>query len=231
MSKYDALIFDCDGVLVNSEEIVQEIELALLAENGLHYDRAAFTERFLGVSDEHFYRALDIDSKHRLGKPLPQDFPEVLHRRARVAFQSRLCAFPGTEDVLRSCTVKTAVASSSSISGLRFKLSHTELEEHFAPHIYSAEHVAAGKPEPDIYYHAAQNIDRQPSACLVIEDSINGVLAGVAAGMTVLGFTAGTHCGEGHESQLLAAGASKVVRSMSELQTELQRLGVTSSNG
>ncbi|MFN3236441.1 MAG: HAD family hydrolase [Pseudomonadales bacterium] len=230
MTSYDALIFDCDGVLVNSEEIVQDIELALLAESGLHYDRSAFAQRFLGVSDEYFYRALNRDANSRLGKPLPQDFPEVLHRRARAAFQERLQAFPGTAAVLRRCTSKIAVASSSSIAGLSFKLAHTELKAHFEPHIYSAEHVAAGKPEPDIYHYAAAQIDSQPAACLVVEDSINGVLAGVAAGMTVLGFTAGAHCGAGHEAQLLAAGARKVVSSMAELQTELQRLGMAVSD-
>lgn len=218
------LIFDCDGVLVNSEEIVQDIELSLLSELGLHYDRADFSLRFLGVSNQHFQAELNSDSLAHLGRPLPNNFFDVLHERARIGFTERLQAFPGIEPVVNGWPGAVAVASSSSISGLDFKLGHTALKHLFDPHIYSAEHVHAGKPDPAIYLHAAARLGVAPSSCIVIEDSVNGVLSGVAAGMQVIGFVAGAHCSPEQEGLLRNAGASLVVESMASLQPALAQL-------
>ncbi len=221
MNKFSALIFDCDGVLVNSEEIVQDIELALLAEHGLVYEREEFSRRFLGTANEYFYRSLNEDSLEQLGKPLMADFPERLHQAAREAFETDLSAFVGIERVVGDWTSKLAVASSSSISGLEYKLSKTNLKHHFGDHIYSADHVGAGKPDPAIYLHTAEQLNVPADTCVVIEDSVNGVLSGCAAGMFVVGFTGGAHCLDGHENNLRHAGAGLVVDSMAELHKAL----------
>lgn len=226
MKKFQALIFDCDGVLVNSEEIVQSIEIELLGELGLHYERDAFARRFLGVANDHFYAELNGDSMQQRGEPLPQSFTDNLHQRAREAFEQELRAFAGIADVVKSCVGKIAVASSSTINGLEFKLSHTGIKQHFAPHIFSAEHVNAGKPAPDVYLHAADKIGASPEQCVVVEDSVNGVLAGIAAGMQVIGYVEGQHCLAGHDDLLRDAGANLIVGSMRALQSELVSLGL-----
>ncbi len=218
------LIFDCDGVLVNSEEIVQDIELELLAELGLHYDRRDFALRFLGVSNQHFQSELNADSQARLNRPLPETFFDVLHERARLGFLERLQAFPGIDAVVSEWPGHVAVASSSSISGLEFKLGHTALKPLFDPHIYSAEHVHAGKPDPAIYLHTASCLGVSPGSCIVVEDSVNGVLSAVAAGMRVVGFVAGAHCSPEQEQLLRRAGASLVVESMTDLSPALEDL-------
>lgn len=226
MEQVDALIFDCDGVLINSEEIVQDIELQLLADHGLHYQREEFSLRFLGVSNQQFYRELNHDSMQRLGVPLAQDFETQLHSRARENFESELRAFADIHLVVEPWIDQSkplAVASSSSIEGLEFKLSKTDLKKYFAPHIYSAEHVEAGKPDPAIYLHTASKLDVAPERCVVLEDSVNGVVAAKAAGMFVIGFIEGNHCVDGHDQKLNEAGAEFVVESMQELKAEILR--------
>ena len=219
-----ALIFDCDGVLVNSEEIVQEIELELLSAHGLHYDRDEFSRRFLGVSDEYFYAALSQDSMERLGRPLPESFPETLMQTAYEAFQTDLRSFDGVREVAMNWPGLLAVASSSSISGLELKLRIAGLSSVFSSHVYSAEHVDKGKPDPAIYLHTAARLEVNSADCLVVEDSVNGVLAAKAAGMYTIGFTAGAHCRGGHEDLLVEAGADIVVETMHELRLFLEAL-------
>ena len=221
MPNFDALIFDCDGVLVNSEEIVQDIELELLAEHGLEYERQEFAHHFLGVSNEYFYRALNEDSMKQLDRPLRSDFGDALHERARAEFEHRLRTFDGTKELVQMWPTALAVASSSSIEGLAYKLGKTQLLDFFGEHVYSAEHVGVGKSDPAIYLHTAVQLGVAPDTCIVVEDSVNGVLSGRAAGMFVIGFTAGAHCQPGHDENLRKAGAQVVVESMSSLQAYL----------
>jgi len=204
---FDAVIFDCDGVLVDSEILAVEVELALLAEAGLDYDGSDFKARFLGMHDVAFMEALDADSRSRLGRPLRPDFMEVVHRDRSAAVRARLKPVAGAFEAVTAFRGARAVASSSRAHFLRHKLELAGLWELFDPHAYSADLVAHGKPVPDIFLHAAEAIGIAPERCLVIEDSPNGVRAGVAAGMTVWGFTGGAHCDPGHDHGLVAAGA------------------------
>lgn len=217
MQHFRALIFDCDGVLVNSEEIVQDIELALLAEHGLEYDRDDFSRRFLGTSNEHFYAGLNADSMERLGHPLADTFGDELKARAREKFNANLRAFDGVHEVADAWWGKRAVASSSSVEGLEYKLKLTGLDALFYPHVYSAEHVGKSKPHPDIYLHAASGVATHPELCIAVEDSINGVVSAKAAGMYTVGFTGGAHCRDGHDDSLSEAGADLVVESLLDL--------------
>ena len=212
MRDIKAIVFDCDGVLVDSEVISIHGERAALDEMGLSYAPEEYVRRFVGMHDKAFFEALVADYKNAFGQPPPPDFKErVLDGRRREAH--RLAAIAGADAAMRDAASRgpIAVASSSRTEYLDGKLRRTGLFEIAAPHIYSADLVAHGKPAPDIFLYAAERIDADPSECLVLEDSENGVRAGVAAGMTVWGFLGGGHVYDGHGDRLLAAGADALI--------------------
>jgi HAD superfamily hydrolase (TIGR01509 family) len=206
-----AVIFDCDGVLIDSEVIAVEAETVLLAEHGLAYARAEFLARFMGMSDKAFYAALAQDSQARLGRGLPDDFRARVDARKRALNEEKLAAVAGIHDVVVALALPKAVASSSETVHLSYKLRKTGLWDIFAPHIYSADHVAHAKPAPDLFLHAASALAMAPADCLVIEDSVNGVRAARAAGMRVWGFLGGGHMDEGAGTRLVDAGAERLV--------------------
>lgn len=206
-----ALIFDCDGVLVDSEILAHEVEIATLAEFGLDYELAEFRDRFMGMSNKAFYAALDGDARQRLGRSIMPEIGEIMHARYARVMRERLKAVPGVLDCVANVRLTKAVASSSTIEGLDFKLKKTGLWDHFAPHVYSADHVTHSKPAPDLFLHAAASLGVKPANCLVIEDSVNGVLAARAAGMLVWGFGGGAHMDAACGPALLGAGAARFV--------------------
>lgn len=205
-----AIIFDCDGVLIDSEVIHVSEERRLLGEIGLDFDDADYSVRFMGLGHKEFLSALNTESRARLGQPLPDTFSATLDARAQARMETELTPIKGIEAILAAWTRPKAVASSARLPKLRMKLSLTALDAHFGEHIYSADQVAASKPAPDLFLFAARQISVPPADCLVIEDSVNGVRAGVAAGMTVYGFTGGGHVSDAHGNALRAAGAVDV---------------------
>jgi len=206
-----AVIFDCDGVLIDSEVIAVEVETALLAEHGLHYEIPEFVARFMGMSDKAFYAALSEDSQSRLGRALPADFKARVDAGKRVLNEQKLAAIVGIEAAVARLSLLKAVASSSETHHLDYKLRKTGLWDLFAPHIYSADHVTHAKPAPDLFLHAANALGVDPSECLVIEDSVNGVKAALAANMRVWGFAGGGHMDDAGRARLTAAGAERIV--------------------
>ena len=198
-------------MLVDSEIIAVEVETALLAEIGLVYEIAEFKTRFMGMSDKAFYAALNGDCRARLGRDLPHDFRSLVDAHKHAANETRLMAVPGIDKVAARLALPKAVASSSDAPHLEYKLRKTGLWQHFAPHIYSADHVTHAKPAPDLFLHAAHALGTAPADCLVLEDSVNGVKAGLAAGMVVWGFAGGGHMTEALRANLLAAGAERIV--------------------
>jgi len=206
-----AVIFDCDGVLVDSEIIAIEVERALLSEHGLDYEKPDFIARFMGMSDNAFYAALASDSRERLSRDLPNDFRARVNAGKRALSEKTLTSITGVEQAIARLNYPKAVASSSETPQLEYKLRKTGLWDHFAPHIYSADHVTHAKPAPDLFLHAARALDIAPRDCLVIEDSVNGVKAGLAAGMHVWGFSGGGHIDDAGAARLLYAGAERVV--------------------
>src|ERR1700753_4177134 len=154
-----AVIFDCDGVLVDSEIIAVQVERALLAEHGLHYDKPDFIARFMGMSDTAFYAALAEDSRAQLNRDLPDGFRERVNAAKRAISEKSLAAIAGIEDVIARLHLRTAVASSSHTHQLEYKLRRTGLWDHFAPHIYSADHVRHAKPAPDLFLYAANALE------------------------------------------------------------------------
>ena len=220
---FEAVIFDCDGVLVDSEVLAVEVELMSLAEVGLHYDEEEFKARFMGMSTPAFYDALDADHRARFGRALPDGFRELCSTRYRAAWP-RLGEVPGARAAVAKVSHRKAVASSSSDDALARKLKLTDLWEPFAPHIYSADHVTHAKPAPDLFLYAADALNVAPGRCLVFEDSGNGVRAARAAGMTVWGFMGGGHMNDAVGQRLLAAGAERLVRDWNEASEALSAI-------
>ena len=218
------VIFDCDGVLVNSEEIALEVELALFAEIGLIYDRHEYMTRFLGTGEDAWWQHLEADAQQRLGRSIMDEVRRPLAERMRAQFKARLAEIPGAAAAISRVRLPRAVASSSGTQSLRVKLKMVGHWDLFAPHVYSADEVVAPKPAPDLFLFAAAKLGADPTRCVVIEDSINGVMAGRAAGMRVWGFTAGRHHGDDGDERLLTAGAERVFGSWAEAADALERL-------
>lgn len=206
-----AIIFDCDGVLVDSEVLAHEIEARVLSGIGLHYDPHEFKARFMGMSDAAFRAALEADGQARLGRSILAEIQGPMDAQYKHAIDTRLTAVAGAVDAVRAVTHVKAVASSSQTAALEKKLRKTGLWETFAPHVYSAEHVTHSKPAPDLFLHAASTLGFSPADCLVIEDSVNGVNAAHAAGMRVWGFMGGGHMDAHSRARLEAARVERVI--------------------
>lgn len=205
-----ALIFDCDGVLVDSEAIVMAVERGLLAEVGLEFETAEYVARFTGLSYDDYFAALDAERRVRTGEGLPRDLYDRIKDASVEAVERELEAVPGIAELVAAVTVPTAVASSSFPWSLDMKLKKTGLYDRFAPHVYSSKLVPNGKPAPDIFLYAADRLGVAPADCAVVEDSVNGIRAAVAAGMAAWGFTGAGHADPGLAERLTAAGAESV---------------------
>jgi HAD superfamily hydrolase (TIGR01509 family) len=208
------VIFDCDGVLVDSEPIAARVTNHYLCELG-HPGVDVANERFVGLRLDSMRKIIEADT----GVPLPDNFENELRRRDAIAFENDLQPIAGIADVLTALRAPRCVASSGSQKKIRNSLTLTGLLEYFDPHLFSAQdpHIVHGKPAPDLFLHVAKSMGAEPLACVVIEDAVPGVQAGKAAGMRVLGFMGGGHCGPGHDAKLIDAGADKVFDDMSKL--------------
>ncbi|MGB7406700.1 MAG: HAD-IA family hydrolase [Pacificimonas sp.] len=213
----EALIFDSDGVLVDSEAIHIAVEQELLAEIGLKYDHSVYLSRFVGLSNADFYSELAEDFSENMGGEFPSDFAIRLHERVWPRIESELQALEGVDRLVDAFSGGVAVGSSAPIEKLIRKLKITGLFQLFSPHIYSADDVKMGKPAPDLFLHTAKQLGAQPERCAVIEDSVNGVLAARAANMIPIGFVGGGHADPGLCGRLKASGAAVVVSNHSEI--------------
>jgi HAD superfamily hydrolase (TIGR01509 family) len=210
---FDLVIFDCDGVLVDSEVIACRATAEALQAIGETVLAESIGERFLGVSQKDMYAALEAE----LGAALPPDFDADMNRRAAALFESELRPMPGLARALAELPMARCVASSSTPHMLARKLDWAGLAPWFGEAVFSTALVARGKPAPDIFLYAAATMNVLPSRALVIEDRAPGILAAKAAGMTAFGFTGGSHCRPGHGDRLIAAGADLVFADMAVL--------------
>jgi HAD superfamily hydrolase (TIGR01509 family) len=186
------VIFDCDGVLIDSERLGVKVDVAVLGELGWRLSEAEVIERFVGRSDRD---ARAVIERH-LGRKLPDGWAESVEHRYREAFATALTPVEGVLEALDRITLPTCVASSATHEHLRYTLELTGLYDRFAGRIFSADDVAVGKPEPDLFLHAAGQMGAVPARCVVVEDSRYGVQAARAAGMRVLAFAGGLTPGE-----------------------------------
>lgn len=209
----DLVIFDCDGVLIDSEIIFGRIlgQCLIAAEFPITMDEAVA----LGFGKNRITLTAEVEA--RFGRTLPERFFEIFRARVDTAFERELTAIPGVEELLAALPVPRCVASNSHLDRVRHALSVTRLLRFFDPHIFSASQVAQGKPAPDLFLFAARQFDAPREHCVVVEDSTVGVEAAIAAGMPVVGFCGGRHCPADHADHLIAAGCSRVFAEMPDL--------------
>jgi HAD superfamily hydrolase (TIGR01509 family) len=210
--------------LVDSEVLALEVELAILAEQGLHFGREDYVTRFMGLSYQAFHDVIDQEAQNRLGRPISDRIRDELAARLRQTMIARLTEVPGASAAVSATPLLKAVASSSTKEGLERKLKQVGLWRHFEPHVYSADHVVNAKPAPDLFLHAAERLGVPPEQCLVLEDSVNGVTAGRAAGMRVWGFLGGGHVHDRLGARLISAGAERLVKDWPEAARFLAQL-------
>ncbi len=181
------VIFDCDGVLVDTERIAVRIDVKVLAELGWILTEAEVVERFMGRTDA--YMTAEIEA--HLGRPLPPGWEDPFHDWYRKAFEAELAPVPGIVEALDAITIPTCVASSGTHERMRFTLGLTGLYARFAGRIFGAGDVAHGKPAPDLFLHAAERMGVDRAQCAVVEDSRYGIEAARAAGMRAFGYAGG----------------------------------------
>jgi len=210
--RWDLVIFDCDGVLIDSELLSIRADRECLAECGIELSVDEIRDRYTGIS----FAGMVADLQAHYG-PLPADFADRHRTRLWPLFETELQAIPGVGAVLDSLTCKICVASSGRPERLKHALSLVGLYDRFHPHIFSATEVPRGKPAPDLFLYAAERMGVMPERCVVIEDSLPGVAAAVAAGMRVIGFVGASHCRPGDAARLSAQGAIAVIDDMAQL--------------
>ena len=217
---FDLLIFDCDGVLVDSEVLACRVLADALGDAGYAIGADACRDRFTGRSLSSVVAEVEAE----WGGALPGDFLTDLRRRDAEAFERELEAIPGVRPSVEALGRRACVASSGGMLKIRHSLTVTGLIDLFEPHLFSAEQVDRGKPAPDLFLHAAAAMAVEPARAVVVEDSPTGVAAGVAAGMTVIGFLGGSHVTRGWAAALTTAGARHCIRRMADLPEALARL-------
>ena len=200
----DLIIFDSDGVLVDSEPIANRILAAHLSAAGFPCTFAQSVERFVGRSLSSIIAMVEEDRD----RPLPDGFYDAVQDATFTAFRAELKPVPGVAEALDRIAAPKCVASSGRIEKLDVTLGVTGLRVHFGDRLFSATMVRRGKPHPDLFLLAAARMGAAPADCVVVEDSVPGVEAARAAAMRVLGYAGGSHVADGHARRLSAAGAT-----------------------
>jgi len=209
MSSFDAIIFDFDGVLLESEFEGNKQLAELLTDLGHRHSVEEALEHYVGLAGPDFIATVEA----RIGGPLPPEFHERRREQSIRALREGVRAVVGAVDFVRSLPpgLPIAVASSSSTRWLDGHLDHLGLTEAFGGHVYSGrEHVERGKPAPDLYLHAASQLGVDIARSVILEDSEVGVTGALASGARVIGLAAGTHCLDGHDEMLRRRGVEEI---------------------
>lgn len=202
---FDLVIYDCDGTLIDTETLYGEVSLAACHALGLtDWTIDHYVDSLVGIPWSDGIKI--IEAAH--GRALPADFETRIEEAVALRLESELRALPGVREALIALGGRRCVASSTSLEPLRRNLGIAGLIDLFDPHVFSASQVARGKPAPDVFLFAAEAMGTVPGDCLVIEDSVPGVLAARAAGMAVVGFTGAAHDKARMSARLRAAGAA-----------------------
>ena len=187
MPPLELVIFDCDGVLVDSERVAVKVDVQVFTKLGLSITEEEVIERFVGRSDDYIVSQLEAE----LGRTLAEDWEEEFMPLYREAFAAELRPVDGIVEALDQIEIPSCVASSGTHEKMRYTLGLTGLHERFAGRIFSVTEVAQGKPAPDLFLHAARQMGVEPQRCAVVEDSRWGVEAARAAGMRAYGYGGG----------------------------------------
>ena len=210
------IIFDCDGVLIDSEIVAARLEAEAATALGLPITAEDICRRFAGTTTREVWETLERE----LGRPLPEGFFEAHLEHVREVFSRELEPIRGARAALERVAAKGipfCVASSTRLPSLLTNLATAGLSDLVDGRVYSASQVKRAKPAPDVFLFAASQMGADPADCLVIEDSVAGVTAARRAGMRVAGFLGGSHVTEGHDERLRAAGAERLFTRMEEL--------------
>lgn len=218
--QFEAIIFDFDGVLLESEFDGNCHLARLLTDLGYPTSVEDALTHFIGLSGRDFIAAIES----RIGADLPQQFYELRSIEAARALREGVAAVAGAVEFVQSLPpeLPKAVASSSSTEWVRTHLKHIGLADAFGTHLYSGrEHVARPKPAPDLYLHAARRLGVDIEDCVIIEDSEVGAKGALASGAQVVGLVAGSHCLVGHDKRLEQLGLPHIAHSFEELRRVL----------
>jgi HAD superfamily hydrolase (TIGR01509 family) len=211
--RFDLVIFDCDGVLVDSELISCRAHSQTLTRHGYAISEQQVLERFLGVSDREARLTIEAE----IGRKLPDDFEAEVKQATLQFYAGDLRAISNVGEAIAAIELPKCVASSGTPEKIKHGLLCADLYDVLAPNIFSATQVTRGKPAPDLFLFAAEQMRASPARCVVIEDSVPGITGALAAGMSVLGFHGGSHCRPGHADKLRAAGAHRTFDDMRQL--------------
>ena len=209
------VIFDCDGVLVDSEILASRVDSERLKSIGYDISVEEMSHRFAGLTWDRISKLIEAD----LGHSLPENFHSETDAELDHRLANELDIIPGVHEMLDRLDYQRCICSNSSPERLKTSLTRTKLYDRFRPYIFSA--VAVGnkrpKPAPDVFLHGAAEFSVDPRETIVIEDSTHGIHGAKAAGMRVIGFTGGSHSWPGHADALTAAGAETVINRMVDL--------------
>lgn len=214
--RFQAIIFDFDGVLLESEFEGNRQLAELLTELGHRTSVEEALDRYVGLAGPQFVEAIE----RRIGAPLPDEFHQRRKAQSIQALRQGVAAVVGAVEFVRNLppALPKAVASSSSTRWLHGHLAHLGLAEAFGAHVYSGrEHVERGKPEPDLYLYAAAQLGADIRRSAIIEDSAVGVTGALASGARVIGFAGASHCGEAHGDMLRALGVEDIAASFDDV--------------
>ncbi len=214
------LIFDCDGVLVDSEVIAFDVLRQMLATLGKPMSLAECRQRFMGRRTPDVLAEIETE----LGHPIPADMGARMKVLLFERFRRELRPVAGVKDAIAHLEKPICVASSSPPERIALSLEVTGLAPLFDDHVFSAEQVAEGKPAPDLFLFAAKSMGVAPRETIVIEDSTPGILAARRAGMSVIGFAGASHADDTLVAALHAAGADAVLTSMADLPGTIEKL-------
>jgi len=215
MNGFDLIIFDCDGVLVDSEIIAAEVESKLLTEAGYPISAEEMGERFAGLTWRNILFQVEREANIPLSASLIDKSEQILNIR----LAREVKAIAGVDFAVARLPLRRCVCSNSSSERLDMMLTKVGLKPLFAPNIFSAKDLGPdrSKPKPDIFLHGAAQMGVSPEKTVVVEDSVHGVHAARAAGMRVIGFTGASHTYPAHADKLTDAGAETVISRMNDL--------------
>ncbi len=209
--QFKTIIFDCDGVLIDSEIIANRIEVEVKTELGFPITLEEQLRKFVGLGMTHPHVQSEL-------LRLPANYLQIVDDRVKVAYADELKPIDGVVWVLENIKIPKCIASSSEPEWLSLKLSLTQLIHYFPNAIFNGRMVKSCKPAPDLFLLALEKMGWDAASCLVIEDSVAGVQAGKAAGLTVCGFTGAAHAYAGHAERLSAVGADHIISDIKQIQ-------------
>ncbi|KQZ94090.1 HAD family hydrolase [Mesorhizobium sp. Root157] len=228
MNKLDLVIFDCDGVLVDSEILAARVEAQLLTEAGFEISAEELAETYAGLT----FKDILLSVEQRAGIPLQASLIDKAEELIDRRLKQDVRAIDGVHEAVAQVATPRCICSNSRADRIEFMLEKTRLLPLFAGRIFSALDTPSGKtkPAPDVFLHAAKTLGADPARTFVIEDSVHGINGATAAGMRVIGFTGASHSYPGHADALTEAGAETVIRRWAELKSVLAALSEWSEN-